>query len=73
MRELTNEQREMLKTIKDYIDNKGYSPSVRELCELLGKRSTATIHYHLKNLAKKGYISYQERKGRTIRVIEKGE
>lgn len=73
MERLTEEQQVVLQAIINYIDENAYSPSVRELCEMTGKKSPATIEHHLKNLKEKGYISYKEQKSRTIRVLKENE
>lgn len=67
---LTKEQIYVLEQIKEYIDENGYSPSIRELCKITGKSSPATIHYYLKVLKQKGFIEYREKRNRTIRVIK---
>ena len=50
MKELTKKQELVLKAIKEFIDFNGYSPSIRELCQLCGVSSPATIFVHLKKL-----------------------
>lgn len=70
MGDLTETQQLLLNTIKDYIQENGYSPSVRELCEILGKNSTATIQFGLKILKRKGYIENRLRRSRTIKVLK---
>lgn len=70
MIDLTETQERLYLTIKKYIENYGYSPTVRELCKLNGVNSPATIHYGLKQLKKKGYIDYQYNKNRTIRIMK---
>lgn len=67
---LTNRQSEVLKCISDFIKEKGYSPCIRELGELLGLSSTSTVHKHLQTLVDKGYITYVSNMSRTIRVIK---
>jgi len=67
---LTNEQFNILIAIKDYISIHGISPTIRELCEITGKESPATIHFHLKALKKKGYIDFLNKKSRTIRLLK---
>jgi repressor LexA len=67
--ELTEKQKELYDTIKDFIDEHTYSPTVRELMEILGKKSPGTIHPGLKILKEKGYIDYQYNRNRTIRII----
>ena len=56
--------------IKNYINKIGYSPTVRELCKMTGKSSPATIQVHLKKLKSLGYITFEENKSRTIRIIK---
>ena len=69
MRNLTEKQQELYNAIKDFIDEHTYSPTVRELMEILGKKSPGTIHTCLKELKRKGYIDYQYNRNRTIRII----
>lgn len=66
---LTPKQEELYITIKDYIERNKYSPSIRELCIRLGNNSPATVHTKLKLLKEKGFITYEDRKSRTIRII----
>lgn len=73
MNNLSKEQQLVLDKIKLFIRKNGYSPSIRELCFFTDTNSPATIHYHLKNLREKGYITYQNGKNRTIRVLEERE
>ncbi len=68
MEKLTNKQEEILTTIKKFIAEKGYAPTIRELCSLCGLSSTATMFVHLKNLTNKGYINQTESKFRTIEL-----
>ena len=67
--ELTDKQEIVLDIVKGYIQEHGYSPTVRELCEILGLKSPATVHFHLKRLKKKGYIDYIYNRNRTIKVL----
>ena len=66
MEKLTTKQEQILTEIKKFIASKGYAPTIRELCKLCNLSSTATMFVHLKNLFKKGYISQDENKFRTI-------
>ncbi len=52
--------------IESYVAAHGYGPSVRELCDGLSLRSTATVHYHLRMLAEEGRIGYVSGKKRAI-------
>jgi len=68
MEKLTVKQEEIMTQIKKFIAQKGYAPTIRELCDLCGLSSTATMFVHLKNLTNKGYISQTESKFRTIEL-----
>ncbi len=54
--------------IRDCILNRGFSPTVREIGEELGIKSTSTVHYYLKELAEEGYIIKDSMKKRTIKL-----
>ncbi|MGI5894340.1 MAG: transcriptional repressor LexA [Candidatus Merdivicinus sp.] len=54
--------------IRDCILNHNFSPTVREICEEVGIRSTSTVHYYLKELADEGYIIKDDLKKRTIKL-----
>ena len=56
MEKLTVKQAKVLQELKKYLADKGYPPTVRELCKLTNLNSTATIHVHLDHLENKGYI-----------------
>ena len=53
---ITDKQREILEYIKQEILNKGYPPTVREMCDAVHLKSTSSIHSHLESLEKNGYI-----------------
>lgn len=67
---MTNKQEKLFQAIKKYIDENGYSPTVRELCKMVGVSSPATVQGMLKRLKAKGYIDYVYNRNRTIRIIE---
>lgn len=68
MEKLTDKQTKILNCIKKFIAEKGYAPTIRELCKLCNLSSTATMFVHLKNLSTKGYITQTESKFRTIEL-----
>ena len=68
MEKLTDKQSKILNAIKKFIAEKGYAPTIRELCDLCNLSSTATMFVHLKNLTNKGYINQTENKFRTIEL-----
>lgn len=67
---LTAKQEQILSCIKQSLKDKGYPPSVRELCAAVGVSSTSTVHSHLSALEKKGYIRRDASKPRTIEVLD---
>lgn len=73
--DLTNKQIMILEFIKDQLTQKGYPPSVREICAAVDLRSTSTVHSHLNKLEKLGYIRRDATKPRAIEVLNsnKGE
>ncbi|MDI9497808.1 MAG: transcriptional repressor LexA [Bacillota bacterium] len=56
--------------IVDYIDENGYAPSVRDICEGVGIGSTSTVHAHLKRLEADGRLTYEAGKRRAITLTE---
>lgn len=68
---LTEKQEKVYLFIVDFIDNKGYPPSVREICIGMGFSSTATVHSYLNILEKKGYIDKGGSKNRSISIVNR--
>lgn len=68
--EVSDKQLEIYEFLKIYTENKGYPPSVREICEAVNLRSTSTVHGHLKKLEKKGLIKRDPTKPRALEIIE---
>ena len=68
--EVSDKQLEIYEFLKIYTENKGYPPSVREICEAVNLRSTSTVHGHLKRLEKKGLIKRDPTKPRALEIIE---
>ena len=63
---VTKRQKAVLDCIEECIREKGYGPTVREVCEVLGLSSPSTVHVHLKALEEKGYIKRDPLKSRSI-------
>ncbi len=66
--ELTSRQNQILDYIKNWVRDKGYPPSVREIGRGVGLNSTSTVHGHLYKMEKKGYIRRDPTKPRTIEI-----
>ncbi|WP_142415309.1 transcriptional repressor LexA [Hathewaya massiliensis] len=65
-----NKQLEIYEYIKSQIQEKGYPPSVREICKAVGLSSTSTVHAHLSKLEQKGYIRRDPTKPRAIELLK---
>lgn len=67
---ISAKQSEILEYIKSQILNKGYPPSVRDICEAVNLKSTSSVHAHLESLEKNGYIRRDPTKPRAIEIID---
>lgn len=63
-----NQQR-ILDFIKSEIQSKGYPPSVREIANAVGLKSTSTVHGHLQRLEKRGLLHRDAMKPRAMEVV----
>lgn len=67
---ITDKQKEILEFMKLEILNKGYPPTVRDICEAVHLKSTSSVHSHLETLEKNGYIRRDPTKPRAIEIID---
>ncbi len=67
---ITKKQQEILDYIKKEILERGFPPSVREICEAVHLKSTSSVHSHLETLEKNGYIRKDATKPRAIEVLD---
>lgn len=67
---LTKRQLQVYEYIKRSLLDKGYPPSVREICAAVGLKSSATVHSHLTKLEEKGYIKRDPAKPRAIEILD---
>ena len=65
---LTEKETAVYRYIREATETNGYSPSVRDIQEALGMKSTATVHSYLNKLEAKGYIRKAQGKSRSLRV-----
>ncbi|MBS4960049.1 MAG: transcriptional repressor LexA [Clostridiales bacterium] len=70
MKDISKKQLEILEYIKSCVNEKGYPPSVREICLAVNLHSTSTVHGHLERLEKKGYIRRDPTKPRAIEILD---
>ncbi|HEU4799631.1 MAG TPA: transcriptional repressor LexA [Gemmatimonadales bacterium] len=66
---LTRRQSEILSYLQTHIHEQGYAPSFDEIAERFGFQSLATVHEHLTNLERKGYIRRSFNASRAIEVL----
>jgi repressor LexA len=67
---LSEKQKKILDFLKQEIRAKGYPPSVREICDAVGLKSTSTVHGYLERLEKKGLIRRDPTKPRAIEILD---
>ena len=67
---ISEKQKEILEFMKTEILNKGYPPTVRDICEAVKLSSTSSVHAHLEKLEKNGYIRRDPTKPRAIEIID---
>ncbi|SDL23344.1 LexA family protein [Natronincola ferrireducens] len=70
---MKDKKMEILVSIKNYIEKRGYSPTVREIGKLVGLRSTSTVQGYLIEMEIWGIIERQRTLPRALRITEKGK
>ncbi len=68
---LYRKERELLTYIVQFQEQHGYSPTLRELADALGKRSVSTVHALIRTLVEKGYIQKVEGNSRTLKILKR--
>ncbi len=66
---LTKRQREILSYLGSYSEANGYAPSFEEIAAQFNYNSLATVHEHLTNLERKGYIKRSYNESRAIEIL----
>ena len=69
--DLNEFETKILNEILNAIKEKGYSPTVREIRSATNIKSTSTVQKYLNSLMKKGYITKDDNKNRTIEIVNK--
>src|SRR5512143_3919455 len=70
MQGLTKRQEQTLDFIRQSIEQRGYPPTLREIGEYMGIRSTNGVNDHLRALERKGYLRREDMKSRALRVVD---
>lgn len=68
---LYNRQRQILDYVAQYIQSRGYSPTLSEIAKALGVSSLATVHEHLETMEKKGVIKRYDGTVRGMEILDK--
>lgn len=66
---LTRRQKQLLDHLREYLAAHGYAPSYEEIAVHFGFASLATVHEHLENLKRKGYIRKSYNESRSIELV----
>lgn len=66
---LTRRQKEILDFVRAFLGERGYAPSFEEIAAAFGYSSLATVHEHLSNLERKGYIRKSYNESRSIELL----
>jgi repressor LexA len=66
---LTKRQREILNYLTLYTEQNGYAPSFEEIADNFSYNSLATVHEHLSNLERKGFIKRSYNESRAIEIL----
>src|SRR5688500_20403764 len=70
MQGLTKRQEQTLDYIRKSIEERGYPPTLREIGEHMGIRSTNGVNDHLRALERKGYLTREDMKSRALKLVE---
>ena len=66
---LTGRQREIYDYVSEYVRDRGYPPTVREIGEAVGLASPSTVHAHLANLERVGLLKRDPTKPRALELV----
>ncbi len=73
MQGLTKRQEQTLDFIRKSIEERGYPPTLREIGEYMGIRSTNGVNDHLRALERKGYLRREDMKSRALKLVVDNE
>ena len=63
-------QQKILDFVNRQVAEKGYPPSVREICKAVGFKSTSTVHAYIKKLEEEGLIQKDATKPRALKILD---
>lgn len=65
-----DKQQKILDFVNRQVAEKGYPPSVREICKAVGFKSTSTVHAYIKKLEEEGLIQKDATKPRALKILD---
>ena len=68
-KKLSDRQKNILKYIEDYVDERGYPPSIREIGDKVGISSTSVVDYNLRVLEREGRIRRDREVSRGLELV----
>jgi repressor LexA len=68
---VTDRQRAILDYLREFVDEHGYPPTVREIGEAVGLRSPSTVHAHLAQLERAGLLRRDPTKPRALELTDR--
>ena len=68
---LYRRERELLTYIMQFQEQRGYSPTLREMADAMGRNSVSTIHALIRSMVEKGYIQKVEGNNRTLKILKR--
>ena len=69
MARTTDKAQRILDFVNQFLQENGFAPSVREIGEAVGLRSTSSVSYHLQQLQEKGLLQAPEAKGKSRAIV----
>lgn len=66
---LTRRQRQIFDFVSEFVQERGYSPSLEEIAAAFGLSSVATVHKHVKHLVEKGYLQKAWNRSRSVEPV----
>jgi repressor LexA len=70
---LTSREQELFDWLVAYIEDHGYSPTIRQMVEAMRLKANAPIQHRLRQLKNKGYLDWEPNKMRTLRILHRPE
>ena len=68
---LYRRERDLITFIWQFQESNGYSPTLREMADAMGRNSVSTIHALIRSMVEKGYIQKVEGNNRTLKVLKR--